>query len=147
MSENRLAEYIKRFDLESYYSGVIMAFSEVVGAGCKKLALSNPYSEKMAHRMQLIADLAAEEYGVKTLQEPDLIETKLFPSDVAKNKIVIMIAQTQDVLDEYMKLKKMKRDSDIEGNPEKLEKLIAERFGRLLSYSDKKIEELMKAND
>lgn len=144
MSEHKLAEYIDGFHLESYYSGVIMAFSEVVGAGCKKLALSNPFNDKMAHKMLLITELAAEEYGVKTLLEPDLVDTKLFPSGIAKDKTVIIIAQNQDVLNEYMELRKMKKNSDLAGNPEDLEKLIAKRFGQLLSYSDKKIDQLMK---
>jgi hypothetical protein len=68
----------------------------------------------------------------------------LFPSDIAKDKTVIIIAQNQDVLNEYMELRKMKKNSDLAGNPEDLEKLIAKRFGQLLSYSDKKIDQLMK---
>jgi hypothetical protein len=144
LSELKLSKIIDGFSLESYYAGVNMAFAEVVGAGCKRLALSNPYTEEMAQRMLKLINLITEEYGVKVMMEPNLIITKLFPADIAKDKIVVMIAQNEEVLDEYMELKQMKANSDKAGNPENLEKEIARRFGHLLSYSDTKINQLMK---
>ena len=146
MSEEKIAEHIDEFNVESYYSGVIMAFSEVVAAGCKKLALSNPLSGDMAQAMYKIAEIAAEEYGVEILLEPDLIVTRLFPGDVAKDKSVILIAQSQGVVDEYLALKQLKENSNATGNPHDIEEMIAKRFGHLLSYSDTKIEKLLKAN-
>jgi len=43
-------------------------------------------------------------------------------------------------------LKELRKESDKEGNPEKLEKVIALRFGKLLSYSPDKIRKLIEKN-
>lgn len=123
-----------------------MAFAEVVGAGCKQLALSSPYSSELAEEMLEASQYAAKEYDVKLLVEPDLIVTRLFPSDIAKDKTVILIARDQSVLDEYMMLKKLKQYSDEEDNPDDLEHEIAQRFGELLSYDDIAINRLIEKN-
>ena len=143
MSNHPLGKIIEGFDLHSYYAGINMAFAEVVGAGCKKLALSSPYSHEMADEMLPATRYAAEEYNVKLMVEPELLITKLFPSDVAKEKTVILIAHDQSVLDEYMKLKKLKEQSNKEGNPEKIELEIAQIFGKLLSYDKETISRLI----
>ena len=145
MSEHPLNKIIPGFSLQSYYAGITMAFAEVVGAGCKKLALSSPYSHEMAEKMLPASRLAADEYNVVLMVEPDLLVTKLFPSDVAKGKTVILIAHDQTVLDEYNELKKLREKSNKMGNPEKLELEIARRFGALLSYDEKTINRLMAA--
>ena len=145
MSEHPLNKIIPDFSLQSYYAGITMAFAEVVGAGCKKLALSSPYSHEMAEKMLPASRLAADEYNVVLMVEPDLLVTKLFPSDVAKGKTVILIAHDQTVLDEYNELKKLREKSNKMGNPEKLELEIARRFGALLSYDEETINRLMVA--
>ncbi len=147
MSSHALGEIIEGFDLHSYYAGITMAFAEVVGAGCKKLALSSPYSPKVAEEMLPASRYAAEEYNVKLMVEPELLVTKLFPRDVAKDKTVILIAYDQSVLDEYVMLKKLKEHSDEEGNPEKLELEITQRFGELLSYNEETIDRLIAIRD
>ncbi len=83
----------------------------------------------MADVMMEPTKLAVDEYGVKLHVEPDLIVTKLFPADIAKEKVVIMIAQSQAVLDEYEELKRLKGESNMKGNPVSLELEIARRFG------------------
>jgi hypothetical protein len=123
-----------------------MAFAEVVGAGCKKLALSSPYSREMAAKMVPITEYAANEYNVKLMVETDLLVSKLFPRDIAKNKTVILIAHDQSVLDEYLMLKQLKKDSNKKGNPNVLEMEIAQRFGSLLSYDEKTINRLLSKN-
>jgi hypothetical protein len=143
MSDHPLSKIIEGFDLHSYYAGINMAFAEVVGAGCKKLALSSPYSHELAEVMLPASEYAAEEYNVKLMVEPKLLVSKLFPRDVAKDKTVILIAHDQSVLDEYLTLKKLKERSDAEGNPEELELEIARRFGILLSYDDETINRLL----
>jgi hypothetical protein len=147
MSSHALVEIIEGFDLHSYYAGITMAFAEVVGAGCKKLALSSPYSHKMADEMLPASRYAAEEYNVKLMVEPELLITRLFPRDVAKDKTVILIAHDQSVLDEYMVLKKLKEQSNKKSNPEKLELEIARRFGELLSYDEETINRLIARRD
>ena len=121
MVNHPLSKIIPGFNLHSYYAGINMAFSEVVGAGCKKLALSSPYSSEMAEQMIPFTEHAAKEYDVKLMIEPNLLTSKLFQIDVAKNKTVILIAHDQSVIDEYLMLKKLKKQSNELGNPEKME--------------------------
>jgi len=146
MSDHELNKIIPELDAISYYAGITMAFAEVVGAGCKKLALSTPYSYEMAQKMLPISQFAANSYKVKIMAESDLLVTKLFPRDIAQDKIVILIAYDQSVLDEYEMLKKLKIYSDEEGNPENLEIEISQRFGSILSYNDDTIKRLIIKN-
>ena len=146
MTVHPLSKIIQSFDIHSYYAGINMAFAEVVGAGCKNLALSSPYTREMAEKMLPATEHAAEEYGVKLMVEHDLIVTKLFPHDVAKDKTVILIARDQSILDEYKMLKKLKKYSNEENNPENLEMEIAQRFGKLLSYDTESINRLLEKN-
>ncbi|HEX9915589.1 MAG TPA: hypothetical protein VGB32_11775 [Candidatus Bathyarchaeia archaeon] len=138
-----LVDSVEGFHLASYYAGISVAFAEVVAAGCKRLALSSPYGGDEAEMMREPTRVAAEEYGVRLMEETDLLKTRLFPSDVAEGKTVFLIARDDEVLAEYARLKEMRRRSDEEGNPEHLELDLAWRFGRLLSYSDEKIVELL----
>ena len=146
MSEHPLNKVIEGFHLHSYYAGINMAFAEVVGAGCKQLALSSPYSHEVAEQMLPATESAAKEYNVKLMVESDLLRSKLFPRDIAKDRTVILIAHDQSVLDEYMTLKKLKKTSDESGNPEDLELEIAQRFGALLSYDEATINRLIAKN-
>ena len=146
MSEHPLSKIVEGFHLYSYYAGINMAFAEVVGAGCKQLALSSPYSNEIAELMLPATKFAAEEYGVELMVEPKLLRSKLFPRDIAKDLTVILIANDQTVLDEYLMLKKLKKYSDEEGSPEELELEIAQRFGALLSYDDATINRLIAKN-
>lgn len=143
MTDHPLNKIISSFDLHSYHAGINTAFAEVVGAGCKKLALSDVYSHDFAKEMMAATELAAKKYNVLLHVESNLLVTKLFPSDVAKNKTVIMILQNQGVLDEYLEIKSLKEESNNKGNPDELELEIAKRFGKLLSYDDASIERLL----
>jgi len=143
---NTLSRMIEGFDLVSYHAGVNMAFAEVVGAGCKRLALSSPYDPELAEKMMEPTRVAAETYGVELKVETDLLVSKLFPEDIAKDKTVIMIAQSSEVLNKYTRLKELKRESAAKGHPAELELDIARAFGRLLSYSEEKIEALIEKN-
>ena len=143
MTDHPLNKILPGFDLHSYHAGINMAFSEVVGAGCKMLALSSPYSREFAEEMLGATRHAAAEYNTILYVEPDLLVTKLFPSDIAKGKTVILIAHDQSVLDEYHSLKKLKIESDEKGNPDEIEDEIARRFGVLLSYDKVTLERLL----
>ncbi len=146
MSNHPLSKIMRDFDLHSYYAGINMAFAEVVSAGCKRLALSSPYSQELAEEMLPATEYAAEEYNVKLMVEPNLLVSRLFPRDIAKDKTVILIAHDQSVLDEYLELKKLKEKSNSKGNPDDLESEIAHRFGKLLSYDEETINRLLAAN-
>ena len=56
---------------------------------------------------------------------------------------VIFIAQNKKVLDDYFALKKLKQQAIDEGRLEEVEIEIAWTFGKLLSYSDEYISQLI----
>ena len=140
-----LVESVEGFHLVSYHAGVNAAFAEVVAAGCKRLALSSPYDSGLAELMRGPTRAAAEEHGVRLLEETELLTTMLFPRDIALGKTVFLIARDDGVLREYQELKKMRRRCDDAGNPEDMELDLAWRFGRLLSYGDDRIRGLLSA--
>ena len=72
-------------DRSSYQLGIIAGFSELVGAGTKSLALSEPMdSEEMDGIMDQVKAIT-DRYGIQWHRDPDLIVTDLFPADVAKD--------------------------------------------------------------
>ena len=143
MSDHPMANILPSFDLLSYQAGSVMAFSEVVGFGCKRLALSSPYLPEDVDVMLEAARYAADRFNTVLLVEPDLLVSKLFPRNIAEGRTVILIAHNQSVLGEYRELKELKAESDDKGNPDEIEDEIARRFGALLSYDEASIESLM----
>ena len=143
MSDTPIPDILPHFDKLSFMSGACLAFSEAVGFGVKKLALSSLYTEEELETMLKVIEYASQRFGTVYQPEPDLIKTKLFPRDIAGGKTVVLIANNQKVLDEYAELKSLKEESNGKGNPEETELQIAKRFGRLLSYDEKSIEELI----
>lgn len=139
MSDTPLAQIVPDFHEMSFMAGTNIAFSDAVGAGLKRLALSSPYSPEQLDIMIEVTKYTSERCGTVTQLEPNLIETILFPRDVARGKTVILIAKDHSVFEEYAELKRMKAESDTKNNPEDLELEIAQKFGKLLSYDDEKI--------
>ncbi len=143
MSDTPLPDILPSFDKLSFMSGTCFAFSEAVGLGVKRLALSSVYSPEELEIMLKVIDYASKRFGTMYKPEPNLLESKLFPRDIARGKTVVLIAHDQGVLDEYAALKKMRVESDANGNPEGMELEIARKFGRLLSYDKAGIEGLI----
>ena len=76
-------------DKRSYRLGGIGAFSEVVGGGVKKLALSSPMrSQEMDALMDEATKIAARN-RVKLHRETDFLVTDLFPASVTEGKHVL----------------------------------------------------------
>ena len=129
-------------EMITYNLGNVGAFAEIVNAGVKDLALSSPMTpEEMDKFMPLAEDVAAR-HNVQVYRENDLLVTQLFPADVATGKEVLLLYQGQ-TLNTYKKLKEDKANA--KGDPEK-ERDISRRFGRLLSYTPRKINRLLAAN-
>ena len=127
---------------KSYSLGGIGAFAEVINAGVKTLALSSTLSP--AEMDKFIADAVevAKRNNCKVYRESDLIVTDLFPEDVAKGMDVLLIYQ-EETLDAYLQLKDDQQafiESDTYDQNAREE--ISRRFGRMLSYSPKKINSL-----
>ncbi|MFC1563983.1 hypothetical protein ACFL6G_03550 [candidate division KSB1 bacterium] len=133
-------------DQRSYNLGVIGGFSEVVNLGIKKLALSSPMAPGEMDGLIDEAEQIAERNNVSLYREEDFLVTDLFPEDVCEGKHVLLIYKG-GVLDEYIALKNRKKQLLDSGSyTGKDRKAIAVEFGKLLSYPDAKIEELLQQN-
>jgi len=131
-------------DRRSYNLGILGGFSEVVRLGVKKLALSEVMSPADMDAMMDDAMVIAKRNQVQMWRETDLIVTDLYPADVALGKHVLLI-YVGDALDEYHTLKSDKATLVAAGRYSgEARKEIAHRFGRLLSYPDSVIDDLIK---
>ncbi|MDX1405138.1 MAG: hypothetical protein R3192_11395 [Woeseiaceae bacterium] len=139
-------EYSKPVDERSYHLGVMGGFSEVVKYGVKELALSEVMSPDEMDDILPDALVVARRNGVEMWREPDLLVSDLFPADVAKGKHVLLI-YTGDTLDKYLAIKNDKAKLVAAGEyAGEARKEIARRFGRLLSYSEPAIDDLIRRN-
>lgn len=130
-------------DRRSYNLGIIGGFAEVVRLGVKKLALSEVMKPAELDAMMADARIVAERNEVLLYREPDLIITDLYPADVAVGKDVLLI-YTGDTLQEYLKLKKDRETLIANGEyGGAARRQIAVRFGRMLSYPQAVIDELI----
>jgi len=143
MSDTPIPDILPNFDKLSFMSGACLAFSEAVGFGVKQLALSSLYTEEELETMIKVIEYGSQRFGTVYQPEPDLLKSKLFRRDIADGKTVVLIANNQKVLDEYAELKMLKEESNGKGEPKDMELDIARRFGKLLSYDEKSIDELI----
>lgn len=131
---------------QSYQLGAIGAFGEAVNAGVKQLALSATLTKEEMDAFLPEAQKVAVENNVLLFREADLIVTDLFPADVAKGKEVLLIYQGT-TKDQYLQLKADKDNLVAENRYKGKEREeVARRFGRMLSYSSRKINQLLAEN-
>ncbi len=130
----------------SYELGVVGGFSELIAAGVKQLGLSAPMSLEEMDAFIIDAEKVAAKHGVSVFRESDLLITNLFPADVAKEKEVLLL-YTGNTKDAYLQLKADKAKLEkAAAYDTKASMDISRRFGRLLSYSPKKINQLLAQN-
>jgi len=146
-TDHPASKLIQGFHLPSYHAGSISTSAEFVSYGCKKLALSAPFTDEEMDVLLKHAQQKAEEYAIPIYMEKELLVTRLFSPTIAEGKTVILFAYNQDILDEYMALKEFKRKAVEDGKLEEVEEEIAWRFGRLLSYMDETIDRLLRENN
>lgn len=130
-------------DERSYNLGILGGFSEVVRLGVKRLALSEVMSPEEMDAIMQDAAIIAERNQVEMWRETDFLVTDLFPADIAEGKHVLLI-YTGDTKDEYLRIKADKAALEAAGNyTGKAREDIARRFGKLLSYPDEVIDDLL----
>lgn len=133
----------EKIDRRSYQLGIIAGFSEVVSLGIKKMALSAALSPEEMNQLLEDARVIAKKNGVSLFLEKDFLTTDLFPESITRGKCVLLIYRGK-VRDEYMVLKVQKEKLVKEGKyTGEARLIIARKMGRLLSYPEKKIEELL----
>ena len=131
---------------KSYALGGIGAFAEAINAGVKTLALSTTLSPNEMDAFIDEAREVARRNNCLIYRESDLIVTDLFPSDIAKGLDVLLIYQ-DGTLEAYKTLKKDQESLISSGNYKgKNREEISRRFGRMLSYSPRKINDLLAQN-
>ena len=131
-------------DQRSYQLGMIYAFAEIVGSGCKRLALSPTLTVEEFDAIWEDVRLIAEEYGLTLDVDDDFLTTRLFNPEYTRGKRVIHMVTEQAALDEYRRLKELKRLSLEAGHlTEEVKLELAWGLGRLLSYSDEAIKGLL----
>jgi len=130
-------------DKRSYNLGIMGAFSEVVRLGVKTLALSEVMTPGDMDNVMEDAAVIAERNKVKMWRETDFLVTDLYPADVALGKHVLLI-YTGDTLEKYLQLKADKAALVEAGAYDgEAREEIARRFGRLLSYPESVIDDLL----
>lgn len=130
-------------DQRSFALGALAAFAEMVDAGVKELALSSPREPGRMDAMIEEAQRITAEHRVELYREADFMVTDLFSSELTEGKEVLLIYRGE-TLQKYMALKAEKERLLSEGRYEgALRTDLARRFGRLLSYSEEKIEALL----
>ena len=146
--EETIQELIKKgkqakINKRSYQLGIIAGFSEVVSLGIKKLALSSPLSPEEMDQLMDDALNIAKKNNVSIYLEKDFLTTDLFPESITQGKYVLLIF-TGKVKDKYMSLKREKEKLIKSGEyTGELRAAIAREMGRLLSYPEEKITELL----
>jgi len=132
-----------QMDIRSYQLGVIAAFSEIVAAGVKKLALSAPLApEEMAEILPEARRVAAENSALLYL-EKDFCVTDLFPEDITAGKHVLLV-YLAPAKEEYLALKREKEELIKTGRyTGEARRNIARKMGFLLSYPEEHIEKLL----
>lgn len=130
----------------SYHLGTIAAFAEMVKAGVKPLALSEPLQPAEMDALIAEAQAIAAHYGVELFREKDLLVTDLFPADVAEGKEVLVLYRGT-TLDAYLGLKADQQMAESAGNYSgSVRETIARRFGRMLGYPPHTVNRLLSEN-
>jgi hypothetical protein len=132
-------------DQRSYTLGGIGAFAEMVAAGVKDLALSAPLEPGEMDSLMEEAQRIVASHDVEVYRETEFLVTDLFPAELTEGKHVLLIYRGE-TWQAYQALKAEKQRSVESGGWDEEARLeVARRFGRLLSYSDDKIRDLLEA--
>lgn len=135
----------REIDWRSHQLGAMTAFAEVVDNGCKRLALSSPMTrEQFDSVIDDIREIAAKRALILHVDD-EFLETVLFDHEPIRGKTVIHIVAKQATVDEYLGLKEKKmRHAEAGTLTDDVEHEVAWGLGRLLSYDDDSIKQLLK---
>jgi catechol-2,3-dioxygenase len=127
-------------------SGQLESFAEMVQAGVKPIALSEPMSSAELDLFLPEANRLAEKYEVSIFRESDLIVTDLFDDSMMTGKEVLLIYKGNS-LKAYQMLKSEAAELVKNGEYSGAKKeAISRAFGRLLGYPTSRINDLLAKN-
>ena len=150
-------EEIIIIDNKSFKLGMVFCFAEMVASGVKKIALSPPLSPEEYKDINNKSEQIANRFGIYSYLEKSILITELFTKENIQNIFgniieedknhdiwVIMYYKNKKSLEEYLVLKEKQRDLITACCYNKKAKhTIALEFGRLLSYPDDVILEMI----
>ncbi|KYG72815.1 VOC family protein [Roseivirga echinicomitans] len=126
--------------------GSLAAFAEMVDSGAKQIAFSEPMTAAEMDAFLPMAEAIADKYGVKLVQETELIKTDLFDAEIAEGKAILILYKGNSY-EAYIQLKADRSSLEKSGLYEGAERQeIARRLGCLLGYSAKGINDKLTAN-
>lgn len=141
MTENK-----KKIDIDriSFQLGMINCFVEMVACGVKKLALSPPLSPGDYEKIKDSSKEIVKGFNIKSYLEKSLLVTGLQSEDFTKGKWSILYYEKDEILQQYLELKKVKAELEKDGNYDKAAaQEVSRDFMRLLTYPEDKIEEIL----
>ena len=128
----------KNYD-KSFEVGAMEAFCEMVNYDVKNLGLGVPLVPDEMDRFLPYAEKSAKRHNVLIYRESDLIDTDLFTKGIAKGRDVLLI-YNGTTLTQYLDLKADRKNLEAKNLYHgKAREEIARRFGRLLSYTPRTI--------
>ena len=139
---------MQHIDLYSFHCGIIDCFCEMVHAGLKPLALSEPLPSAAECEAYLpFVKTCTKKHHILFYLEPDSFVTNLFPFEKNKGKAHFLFYRDPTVLFTYHEIKQRKQQyvaSDSYNAAARRE--IAFSFGTLLGYPSDGIERLLAEN-
>lgn len=130
-------------DRLSYAIGNFSTFAEIVDIGIKKMALSQALPPAEMDALEREVRKKSAEWEVEIHRETDFLVTDLFPVSATEGKDVLIIYRG-DTLAEYQTLKARKAELVADGSYDAAaRKELTWSLGKMLSYPDAKIEQLL----
>jgi len=128
-------------DKTSFALGMINCFVEMVACGVKQLAISPPLTPEIYDLVKDPSDDIVRGFGIKSYLEKALLITALQSGEFTKNKWAILYYKDDQILDEYLGLKRKRHELEVAGEySDEANREISRTFMRLLSYPDDVIE-------
>lgn len=95
--------HVKTIDHYSFHCGVIDCFNEMVSAGVKRLAFSEPVdSAEECRSYQFFVEKTCHKYGTRFYFEPSSLVTDLFPKELNAGRVHYVFYREDDALREYL---------------------------------------------
>lgn len=140
--------HVKTIDHYSFRCGVIDCFNEMVSAGVKRIAFSEPMnSAEECRSYRPFVEKTCHKYGTRFYFEPSSLVTDLFPKELNAGRAHYIFYREEDALREYLAVRAEKEELAAVGAYRgEQRRALAYRFGRLLSYTDEAIARRLAEN-
>lgn len=139
---------MRKIDEFSFIVGVMDCFNEIVKAEVKNIALGAPVDDPtLRDEHAEFAEGICQKYGTKYYKDDDALLTDLFEASMNRDKHNLVFYKYDRYLDEYLNLKQRKKELISRGEYKGDARYqIAYEFGKLLSYSDEAIRQMIEKN-